>query len=106
QKIFYSCLNFFNNYKYYHNTKQENTVKILTLRQSKTNNITNKIVNKRKFYYCNILTPYKKSSENRFCRFFTILLFTSSSSTFSNPNSTFKEATALPRIPQGIMLSK
>src|SRR5690606_41635369 len=69
-------------------------------------NITVNIVIRRKYYYDNIAISYKNSSKNKFCKFFTTLLFTSFSSTFSNPNSTFKEATALPRIPQGIILSK
>ena len=46
------------------------------------------------------------SALNKSLKCFRILSFTSSSLTFSTPSSTFKEVTALPRIPQGMMLSK
>jgi hypothetical protein len=49
---------------------------------------------------------YSNFASKRIEKCFNIFAFTSSSSTFSTPSSTFKEVTALPRMPQGIILSK
>ena len=46
------------------------------------------------------------SASNKSLKCFNIFTFTSSSLTFSTPSSTCKEVTALPRMPQGMILSK